>query len=1068
MLSDERARQAAINPTLSAIVQAPAGSGKTEILTQRFLKLLLTVEAPEQVVALTFTRKAAHEMQARILKTLRTNEAVLAHDKALDWQLLNNPNRLRVTTLDSLCQSLTQAMPLQEKHVPYATVTDTPSKLYWKAARACITHAITSPDYKHAITTLLTHLDNRTDTLLMLLTEQLAKRDQWLMPVYQARLQDKTHLEAALKHIEQHAIHQFKQALPTEHATRLIQLALEVVQLENNPDSPRNALNNLNTPDTFDSEQTAALASLLLTTQKKLRKSFDHHVGLKRDNCAPARYKTLKAESKILLEDLKETPGFLDALLRVRALPSPHYPDEQWEPLQALLTLLPLLAGHLHLIFQATQSTDFSGITHQALDALGFENTPTDLALYLDYNIQHLLVDEFQDTSIQQFELITRLVRGFEPEDGRTLFVVGDPMQSIYRFRAAEVGLFLRAQQEGIGAIKLTPLYLDSNFRSDAALVHWVNQYFSDIFPVQDDLESGAVSFHPATATQHLLDTNDTAPIQAFECEHAREEAAAIAELCKQQLAEHPEETLAILVRSRRQLPAITQALSQANVAYEGLDTDLTISLTHIKDIWSLVKALLMPPHRLAWLSVLRSPWCGLTLTDLHHIANHAPHASIPTALDDPDCIKKLSQTGQIRVIFVYAILKKSIETRHQDPLIIWVLNTLKALHLEAILTPEEIYDLDPFWDKLEQFEQDGLLSELALLEQELQKLYTKKVQSARIQLMTIHKAKGLEFDTVILPGLGRRAPAPDKPLLRWLNLPSDNTEDLILISPLNAAHDSHSALYTYLGELDAEKNKYEQQRLLYVAATRAKKRLYLFDNTKTISQNTFRDCLKDYPFESVSTEELVQTTPTEHPHRTYLPDSFYSTQKTAIPEKNPNPPSVLPELTPARALGVITHELLEWMCKYHPKTIQDIPWQLATPALEKLGLPEADFKRAADQIKTWVTTLFNHPRGQWMIQQHAHEHSEYALLVFENNRLNTRVIDRLFEDNGIYWIIDFKTGQHTPEQQHHYQIQLNRYAKYMAEHTTCPIRCGLFYLEDTHWVEWAWESKTQQAMPLT
>ncbi|MCH9755696.1 MAG: UvrD-helicase domain-containing protein [Gammaproteobacteria bacterium] len=1066
MLSDEQARKEAIDPSLSAIVQAPAGSGKTEILTQRFLRLLLTVDSPEQVVALTFTRKAAFEMQARILKTLQTNQAVLTRDKALDWQLLNNPNRLRVTTLDSLCQSLTQAMPLQDKHVPYATVTDTPNKLYWKAARACINHALATPDYQKAITVLLEHLDNRTDTLLSLLTEQLAKRDQWLTPIYQARLQDKTHLEAALKKIEQHAIHQFKQALPAEYTAPLMQLASKVAHLENYPDSPRSPLKFWCTLDAFDSQHASALASLLLTTQKKFRKSFDHHVGLKRDSCAPQEYKTLKAESKALLEALKETPGFLDALLRVRALPKPTYPIEQWEPLQALLTLLPLLAGHLHLIFQATQSTDFTGVTHQALDALGAEEAPTDLALYLDYNIQHLLVDEFQDTSIQQFDLITRITRGFEPGDGRTLFVVGDPMQSIYRFRAAEVGLFLKAQQQGIGTVKLKPLYLDSNFRSNAPLVNWVNQHFSNLFPAFDDLKSGAVSFHSANPTRDLDNACDNTHIKAFEYEHTQAEATAIAELSEQLLATHPEETIAILVRARGQLPTITKALDARHLTYQGLDTDLISSLPHVKDIWSMTKALLMPTHRLAWLSLLRSPWCGLTLPDLHLIANHAPHAAIPIALDDPHCIQQLSQTGQIRINFVYNILKKALTNRHQDPLTTWIQNTLKALHLNAILTSDEIAMLEPFWDKLEQFEQDGLLSELALFEQEFNQLYAKKVQSARLQLMTIHKSKGLEFDSVILPGLGRRAPAPDKPLLRWLTLPSEASDDLILISPLNAAHNDRSDLYDYLGELDAEKNKYEQQRLLYVAATRAKKRLYLFDNSTSIIQNTFRASLKNYPFEPMVTEQLTESITSEYPKRTYLPDDFYTETKLTTPAIKPNPPSVLPELTPARALGIITHELLEWMCTHHPKTLEEIPWNLTTPALEALDLPKVDFEAAQQQIKTWVTTLFNHPRGQWIIQEHVNEHCEYALLVFENNRVNTRVIDRLFEDNGIYWIIDFKTGQNTPEQHRNHYTQLNHYAKYMAEHTHLPIHCGVYYLEDADWIEWAWESKSKSTTP--
>jgi len=1078
MLDDQKARKQAIDPTFSSVVQAPAGSGKTEILTQRFLRLLCTVEAPEHVVALTFTRKAAHEMRERILHALRQAktgitpnashqqarhhdaEAVLARDQALDWQLLDNPGRLRVTTLDSLCQNLVQAMPLQDKHVPYADVTDSPHYLYWEAARACLSYAIDSPDYQEAITILLEQLDNRTEHVLTLFTEQLARRDQWIRPVFHARFQSKAHHEEALHSIEQHALNQFKQALPDLCTEQLFNLATEMACIENNPESPRYRLIHGVTHDTLNAQTTAALAALVLTTQHTFRKSFDHHVGLKRGACPDARYRELKAESKTLLEALKNTPDFLEALLRVRALPSPHYPHEQWEPLQALLKLLPLLAGHLQLTFQAHQTVDFTGIAHQALDALGEDEAPTDLALHLDYSIQHLLIDEFQDTSIQQFELITRLVRGFEPNDGRTLFVVGDPMQSIYRFRAAEVGLFLRAQREGIGAVHLAPLQLSCNFRSNKTLVDWSNRLFSHIFPTHDDLESGAVSFHPATPTQAL--DNQDAAVQAFEHTNAHEEAEHIAKLSAQLLEDFPDEDLAILVRSRGQLPLITRALACHNVTYQGLDTDLTATRPHVQDVWSLTQALLMPADRLAWLSMLRSPWCGLTLTDIHRIAVFEPRQPLVFALSNADCVNTLSSSGQARINFIYPILKKAHDTRHQCSLATWIINTLTALHLEAILTPEDEQDLEQFWEKLARFEQDGQLSERTLFKQELSKLYTKQLGTARLQIMTIHKAKGLEFDTVILPGLGKRSPNPDKPLLRWLTLPSEaSSDDLVLISPLQAAHNERCPLYDYLGQLDAEKTAYEQQRLLYVATTRAKKRLYLFDKTESITRNTFRASLTTQLFTPMPSQPSVNTSSQQnHPLRLYLPEARYTASaQPALPEKLEHN-KALPDLTPARALGTIAHTLLEWICTYHPATPNDVPWGLATHALHALGLSKHALDALTEQLKTLISNMFHDPRGHWILQQHQNEQNEYALLVHENNHVSTCIIDRLFFENGVCWIIDFKTGQDDTEQLKAHQKQLNTYARHVQEQHATPIRCGLYYLNHNRWVEWTWVSE--------
>src|SRR5207253_3724806 len=128
--------------------------------------------------------------------------------------------------------------------------------------------------------------------------------------------------------------------------------------------------------------------------------------------------------------------------------------------LEAIGGVLRPAIAQLKLVFQARGQVDFTEVAQRALLALGKEGEPTDLALALDYRIRHLLIDEFQDTSISQYELVARLTEGWEAGDGRTLFAVGDPMQSIYRFREAEVGLFLEARRGGIGTVELEQIEL--------------------------------------------------------------------------------------------------------------------------------------------------------------------------------------------------------------------------------------------------------------------------------------------------------------------------------------------------------------------------------------------------------------------------------------------------------------------------------------------------------------------------------------------------------------------------------------------------------------------------------
>jgi len=176
--SDERQRRLAIDLTLSVSVQAPAGSGKTELLIQRFLRLLATVQKPEAILAITFTRKAAGEMLDRILGALRRAElgqpaerpherltlelaqAALARDREQGWDLLSNPNRLRVQTIDSLCGSIAGQMPWLARLGSMPRIEEHATPLYQEAARRTVQLVEQNTGYREPLETLLLHLDN--------------------------------------------------------------------------------------------------------------------------------------------------------------------------------------------------------------------------------------------------------------------------------------------------------------------------------------------------------------------------------------------------------------------------------------------------------------------------------------------------------------------------------------------------------------------------------------------------------------------------------------------------------------------------------------------------------------------------------------------------------------------------------------------------------------------------------------------------------------------------------------------------------------------------------------------
>ncbi len=1073
MLADAEARQQALDPRRSFIVQAPAGSGKTELLTQRFLHLLGTVHQPEQVVALTFTRKAANEMRARITQALLTAtaedplaaphkqltdgfaRAALARSEQQGWQLLTNPSRLRITTIDSLCHSLAQAIPLYEQHTPYANVNTAPNELYLAAAQACFQYLLDTPTQHPTLSCLLEHLDNRQDHLIQLFIEQLRSRDQWLHIIYQAKSQDKQRYQYALSTIIQHEINCFKATIPAECLAPLLTLCRQVANLA--PDgSAYQALKDWSNWDQLDGQQTQALGALLLTSQGTLRKSFDHHVGVKREYCNSAHeYQQLKADSKELLATLQTLRDFLPALQHVHQLPPPHYANEQWQVLQALLNVLPLLAAHLQLLFNQHNQVDFIAVAQQAGLALGQSEAPTDLALYLDYNIHHLLIDEFQDTSIHQFALISQLVAGFSPESNKTLFVVGDPMQSIYRFRGAEVGLFLRAKQQGIGPLQLHFLALTCNFRASIPLVDWINHQFRSIFPARDDLKSGAIAFHAATGVKlgspHLA-------VTACSYGSREQQATGLVALIRSQLASYPEQSMALLIRSRSQLKPIIRALRHHQIAYQGTDIDWMASLPHIRDVWTLTQALLMPANRLAWLSFLRSPWCGIMLTDLHALAQINRKQSIVYALTQLSAhVQHFTEEGYARLRYVGNVLINALSMRLQQPLTEWLISTLDQLHQAAILTPRARDELEQYWQLIEQFEQDGQLSNLNRFKQALDSLYSQASTRANLHILTIHKAKGLEFDCVFLPSLSARPNGQSQPLLRWLTLPTEQDDPLLLLSPIHASANQPNALYDYLGRLDNTKDSYEQQRLFYVAVTRAKHRLFLCDFCETPARNSLRALLVDQPFTAVENSEDVDVINPQLPVLTALPSTFYCTPPPLLCATSTSNRSLLFSLHDPmpRLLGLVTHELLQWICTYHPAELRDVPVALMNNLMQQHSIAPSLQAAAKQRLFEFITPLFTQPRGQWLIAAHAEEYNEYELLMLQQGEIRTQIIDRTFMDQGKRWIIDFKTGREDEASSTQHRIQLNAYADSFAQMSQAPIHCGLYYLPTQHWVEW-------------
>jgi ATP-dependent exoDNAse (exonuclease V) beta subunit len=175
-------------------------------------------------------------------------------------------------------------------------------------------------------------------------------------------------------------------------------------------------------------------------------------------------------------------------------------------------------------------------------------------------------------------------------------------MQSIYRFREAEVGLFLRTFTGRLGAQgpQLKPLQLQCNFRSQAGIVDWVNRRFGMIFPDQVDIASGAVPLAQATAVKPEL-SGSACELHPFNGRDDQAEAETVVRLVQQARHENPQQTVAILVRGRTHLQAILPLLRQNKLSYQAQDIDLLGARPAALDLLNLCKAILHRADRLAW-----------------------------------------------------------------------------------------------------------------------------------------------------------------------------------------------------------------------------------------------------------------------------------------------------------------------------------------------------------------------------------------------------------------------------------------------------------------------------------
>ncbi len=1042
--ADAPARDLALNPATSCIVQAPAGSGKTTLLVSRFIRLLALADYPEQVLAITFTRKAAAEMRLRVTAMFADGESregarARARDAERGWQLAGNPSRLNIRTIDSFAMSLTRQMPVSSGFDRTARLVENASELHALAAGRLFRRLYTDDPLAEEIARFLALTDNDAQKARRLLAGMLARRDHWLDEV--------TEVVAAFRTAPQSVAGLLNGGLETLIGA----VAGDLESL-----IPREPLDELewavgfatgfdrSTPGAF----WRAAGRLVTTGSGSLRKQLTRRDGF------PPEVRDEKRRAM----DLVVTVGALGLEGRfaaLRLLPPEPLSPEQAQDLISICISLSLAVIDLSSVMRSQGVADFTELLLAARRALRSGENPTELALSIDNRIRHVLVDEFQDTSVVQYQLLELLVGGWSGESGVSLFAVGDPMQSIYRFRDADVGLFYRAESRGLDQIRLRPLRLAMNFRSAPRLVDWFNTTFPDVMGKEADPLLGRVPYNPCQAG---VESGGEASVRLFETEE--DERQAIIDRISTLLSDEPDARIALLVRSRTHLTGILDALRENRISWQATDIDALADTPAVTDLLSLAAAITNPCDRLAWYSLLRSPWVGLRLRDLEALAE-LPAWDIATLRA---ASSRLSRDGRRRLARLLTALEAWLPARHESP----PRTVLESIWIHcggpAAYGDEAAIDhAERFLELVDDLGSDGL--DVDRLRFGADNLFAVESAAANLQILTIHKAKGLEFDHVLLPFLDRQTKPTEAPLLRW------RLQDNRL---LMAARET-GPLYDWLAEEDKLRERHELQRLLYVGCTRARRTLtltavrpgdrpasrsllnLLWPHAASLpveasprSRPARPDAATAAPVYRRLASDFVWQPPARKPLR--LEPQIERASDAAPAERlKPDPIASRREV----ALGNLIHAALcdlgdsplpasagDWIESRKPA------W---TAKLAGAGLSEPDIDHCRTETARQIMNVLEDETGRWILEGGSEAVSEHAVSGIVDGAIRTFRFDRAFEEGGEHWVIDYKTGPVSGAADSLDQViarhrpQLARYRALAEEIYGRPVRTALY-----------------------
>jgi len=651
--------------------------------------------------------------------------------------------------------------------------------------------------------------------------------------------------------------------------------------------------------------------------------------------------------------------------------------------------------------------------------------------------------------------------------------------QSIYRFRNAEVGQFLLAQESGIGNVEMSTLVLRRNFRSGEVLVDWFNEVFPTVLARKNDSRQSAVSYATAVSVPKLAGEGQCTIHPVIGSSRAAEADRGCAVVLKI-LQDNPDDNVAVLVRGRTHLPQLLSRFRKAGIGYRAVDIDRLTDLPEIIDILALTRALVHSGDRIAWLALLRSPWLGLDWTDLHALVRNDTSRSIWEILHDDVAIERLSEFGRNAIADFRCKVAGIMSGNRVGSLRDRIEKGWLTLGGPAILDdPHAVQNVYRYLDVIEKLEVAGSLPDVAELEAALDLEHVSSDVDARLQVMTMHRAKGLQFDHVLLFGLGRIPRGRETSVLSWFDIPDEHGQSLKVISPVGPrAELERDPLHRYISSVETAKDKNELGRLLYVACTRARRSLHLLGQAQVLKKGISpapRSLLHllwptvvlayEAGFDSEAYQPETET------------DSGWLMPELRRFDKQWMPPDLapLPGMAEtvdggeeerevefywvgagARFAGTIVHRWIQLLTEGRVKASAE-QLDALRPASKRwlceMGVGSESILPIVERVDGALRRLLEDERGQWLL--HGEGYAELALSGIVQGRIESVVLDRVrIDGDGTHWIVDYKTSTHEggrleaflQAESDRYRPQLEKYAEMYKNYSGAEVRCALYF----------------------